>query len=118
MLVVAPAAAGEGGFVADRDVADGADLSGESDVVAEAGAAGDTAKRDDQAVFADDAIVADLDEIIDLGTLADDGLAEAGAVDGRSWRRFRRRHRFRRCRLDRFSRGVRRRIRSRSRLNR
>ena len=60
---------------------DHADLAGHGHVVADGDRAGDADLRHEQAVLADLGAVADGDQVAEFGALADDRLAEGGAVD-------------------------------------
>ena len=66
----------------DVDVAGDSGLAADDDVIFDGGAASEADLAADEAVFADDDVVAYVDEIIEFGAFADDGFAEAGAVEG------------------------------------
>src|SRR5947207_3105055 len=68
--------------LADAHIVSEPNLAGQDDTVLDNDAAGDAALRDDDAMAADRHIVSDLHQVVDLGAFADDGVADAAAVNG------------------------------------
>ncbi len=67
--------------VADFQMSDHAHLSAQHDVMAQRRAARDAALRDQNAVRPDPNVVGEHHQIVDLRALADDGVAQRGAID-------------------------------------
>src|SRR5262249_14905531 len=77
------AARADHGAGSNPDVVGNADLSGHHHLIAHDTSAGNAGLAGEQAVAADLDVVRDLDQIVDLAPLADHGVADRTAVDGR-----------------------------------
>ena len=70
------------GFVANFNVPNQADLSGQRHVIAEPGASGDADLGNQDGMFSDDHVVGDHDQVVNLRPFLNPGAAKAGAVNG------------------------------------